>query len=135
MDEDAAVAAVDLIGRTGAREVEVGYLHEDVPAEDAGWHAHAKYRGARVGVEGMRGPVEAVEALARRLLTGAKCRCGALVALSDAGAVAYPGQPLADGTVWDETAIVEAGQCRWTRMGRRWVSACPEPDGREKVAR
>jgi hypothetical protein len=135
MDEDAAVAACDLVGRTGARKLQVGYLHEDVPAEDAGWYAHAQYRGARVTEEDHRGPVEAVEALARRLLTGAKCRCGRLAALTDDGAIAYPGAVLADGTVWDEAAILAAGQCRWTRMGRKWQPSCPEPVGREKVTR
>ena len=128
LDEDAVIAAVDLVGRTGATEIEFGYLHDDVPLEEAGWYAHAQYRGARITEENQRGPAEAVEALARRLLTGGKCvHCGGLVALSDAGAVAYPGAAMADGTVWTEEQIRAAGQCRWTRQGQRWARGCEVP--------
>jgi len=125
LDQDAGVAAVDLIGRTGARELKFGYLHDDVPSEEAGWYAHAQYRGARVTEEDHRGPVEALEALARRLLTGGRCtHCGGLVALSDDGALAYPGSHMADGTVWTEAQIRAAGQCRWTRVGPAWRRGC-----------
>lgn len=83
MDDDALIATVDLIGRTGAKGFEIGYLHEGVPVEEAGWYAHAQYRGARITEENHRGPVEAAEALARQLLTGAMCNhCKKLVALS-----------------------------------------------------
>lgn len=125
-DEDALVAAVDLVGRTGARNFEVGYLHDDVPMADAGWYAHAQYQGARITEEDHRGPVEAAEALARRLLSGAKCaRCGRLVALTDHGAY-FPGEVahLADGTTWTREEAEAAGQCRWTRQGRRWAMGC-----------
>lgn len=127
MDDDAIFAAADLVGRAGAKEFQVGYLHDDVPVEEAGWYAHAQYRGARIGVEDHRGPVEAVEALARRLLDGAECRCGRLVALSDAGAMVYPGAYRPDGTVMTPERVAELaerGQCRWTRKGRHWVGAC-----------
>lgn len=138
MDDDAIVATLDLVGRTGARELQYGYLHEDVPLEQAGWYAHAQYQGVRVTVEDHRGPVEALEALARRLLTGAKCtHCGGLVALGDTGAVAYPGSLIGMGQLqgikdaphaadepWDEETIRAAGQCRWRRMGPKWVRGC-----------
>lgn len=125
LDEDAVVAGADLVGRTGATDFEVGYIHDDVPAEEAGWYAHAKYRGARITTDDHRGPVEAVEALARRLLEGGKCtRCGGVVALSDAGAMVYPTATLADGTRWDLETARAAGMCRWTRNGRRWVAGC-----------
>jgi len=42
LDEDALIAAADLVGRTGATGFEIGYLHDDVPAEKAGWYAHAQ---------------------------------------------------------------------------------------------
>jgi hypothetical protein len=122
LDEDAVVAAADLIGRTGARGFEIGYLHDDVPVAEQGWYAHAQFRGTRITVEGA-GPVEAAEGLARRLLTGGRCRCGGLVALSDSGAVAFGGR-MADGSDWPLEEAAAAGQCRWTRMGNRWVSAC-----------
>lgn len=126
LDDDAIVAAVDLVGRAGAEGFEIGFLHDDVPVEDAGWYAHAQYRGTRIIEEDHRGPTEAAEALARRLLTGAKCRCGRLVALSDGGAVAFPGARMADGSTWSGAEIEAAGQCRWTRQGRRWVRGCED---------
>lgn len=126
LDEDAIIAAIDVVGRSGAREFEIGYLHEDVPPDQAAWWAKAQYRGARISVEDHRGPVEAAEALARRILTGAKCTgCGRLVALSDAGAYAYESTHLTDGTEWTAEQARAAGQCRWTRVGRRWEMGCP----------
>ncbi|MDQ3432039.1 MAG: hypothetical protein M3467_07455, partial [Actinomycetota bacterium] len=57
----------------------------------------------RVTVEDHRSPVEAAEALARRLLDGGVCaHCGRTVSLSTG-----PG-------------------CRWTRMGRTWVRGCAQ---------
>lgn len=128
LDEDAVVAAVELVGRTGATGFEIGYLHDDVPSDRAGWYAHAQYKGARISEEDHRGPTEAADALARRLLTGAKCTgCGGLVALSDAGAIAYPSATLTDGTKWDAKTAVAATQCRWTRAGRHWQKGCQLP--------
>jgi hypothetical protein len=136
LDEDALIAAVDLVGRTGAEGFKVGYL-DDEPGTD--WYAEAQFRGAKVIVEAP-GPVEAAEALARRLMEGGKCvRCGCLIALSDSGAVAHPGRML-DGTTWTAEQAAAAGQCRWTRMGRKWVSACgagqdPPPGERSQPRR
>lgn len=56
MDQDALDAAVDLIGRTGARGFEVGFLGDDAPAAKARWYAHAQYAGARVIAENHPGP-------------------------------------------------------------------------------
>jgi hypothetical protein len=124
LDEDALRACADLVGRTGAKGFQIGYLHEGVPPEQAGWFAHAQYQGARIGVEDKTGPVEAAEALCRRLLTGAQCfHCKRLVALSDHGAIAYNSH-LADGTEWTVEQAAKAGQCRWRRVGPRWVRGC-----------
>jgi hypothetical protein len=102
-DQDALHAGLHLIERTGAKQVEIGYLHEDVPAEQAGWYAYAQYHGARVTAQDHQGPVEAVEALARQLLDGGLCAfCGQKIALGD-----YPGR-----------------RCRWTRHGDEWVRGC-----------
>lgn len=121
----AAEACLELVGRTGARNLEIGYLHDDVPVEQAGWYAHAQYRGARITIENRHGPSQALEALARRLLTGAKCNgCGKLVALSSDGAAFYPDGHLIDGTPWDEGQIRAAGQCRWVLAGTRWEMGC-----------
>lgn len=123
LEDDAIVACTDLVGRTGATNLQVGYLHDNVPVHLAGWYAHAQYRGARITVEDQAGPADALEALARRLLTGAQCRCGKLVALSDHGAVAFDGH-LVDGSPWPIEDAVRAGQCRWRRDGRRWFRGC-----------
>lgn len=104
-DQDALEASLDLVRRSGAGTVEFGYLHDDVPIEEAGWWAHAQYRGARLTVEKERGPVQAVEALARRILTGALCRrCGKPITLADGG----------EG-------------CRWRRSGKKWEPGCGLP--------
>lgn len=125
LDQDAVIAAADLVRRSGAQEFEIGYVHEDVPVEEACWYAQATYKGARLIVENHRGPVEAAEALARRLMTGAKCaHCGGLVALSDRGAVVFERQQMADGTTWGPAQAAKAGQCRWRRVGDTWQRGC-----------
>lgn len=101
MNEDVVVACVDLIGRAGASGFEMGYLHDDVPIEEAGWYAHAQYRGARITVEDHRSPTGAALALAERMLRGATCRCRQPVTLSDGG----------EG-------------CRWRLIGKRWEPSC-----------
>jgi hypothetical protein len=129
--EDAVVACADLIGRAGARGFEIGYLHDDVPAELAGWYAHATFRGARITVEDQPGPVQAAEGLARRILTGGQCRCGKLTALDSSGAVAFE-STLVNGERWTPEMAIAAGQCLWRRVGRRWEPSCPVPEGRSR---
>lgn len=121
---DAVLAAADLVSRSGATGFDVGFLHDDVPISQAGWWATARYQGARICVEDQPGPVEAMEALALRILTGARCRCGRLVALSDLGAVIGTGQVMADGKPWTPELAAAAGQCRWRRRGARWIRGC-----------
>lgn len=100
-NEDMVIACVDLVGRCGASGFEIGYLHDDVPVEEAGWHASAQFRGARILVEDHHSPTGAALALAERLLRGAACRCRQPVTLSD-------------------------GQqgCRWRLVGNRWEPGC-----------
>lgn len=128
LDEDAMVAAIDLVQRSGASECTYGYLHDNVPIEEAAWWAEARYSGARIIAEGHRGPVEALEALARKLLTGAMCsHCRALIALGDDGAVVYPGSARNDGSVWTDEEIRRVRrlpQCRYRRVGPKWVRGC-----------
>ncbi len=130
MLESAVVACADLVGRTGAREFEIGFLHDDVPVEDAAWWASAKFRGARVQVDNHVHPAAAAMALAVKLLTGAECRCGKLVALSDAGATVFRDATMADGSKWSAAQAAAAGQCRWRLVGQRWEPSCPVPAGR-----
>lgn len=100
-DQDALFAAIGLVKRSGGASFELGYLHDDVPIEEAGWWAAVHFRGARLTVENEKGPVQAAEALARRLLDGALCRrCGKPIRLGDG-----------EG-------------CRWTRQGVEWVPGC-----------
>ncbi len=123
-DKEALMAATELVGRTGAREFTLGYVHDDVPVDQAAWYAFASYRGARITEENHAGPVQAAEALARRLLTGAKCKCGKLVALSGDGAVAFRNPRMSDGSEFPVEEARRAGLCRWKREGEHWVSAC-----------
>lgn len=116
LDDDAverAVAAVDVLGRSGARNVEFGYLHDDQPVELADWWATATYRGTKVTVEHQRGPVEALDKLTRRLLDGGTCvGCGQRVSLYSR----------------------RAG-CMWTRRGDEWVRSCDGKGAQRKAAR
>ena len=82
------IAAVDLIGRTGAREFQLGHLEEDVPIPLARWYAHAQYQGARITVDEQADPIVAVEGLAARLVNGGMCtHCGARTVLDRAGSI------------------------------------------------
>jgi hypothetical protein len=128
--EAAVVACADLVGRTGARSFEIGYLHDNVPVDEANWWASAIYRGARIQVDGHIHPAAAATALAVKILTGAKCRCGKLVALSDDGAIAFSKITMADGSRWSAEQAAAAGQCRWRLIGQQWKPSCPAPEQR-----
>jgi hypothetical protein len=116
------------VGRTGAGQFEMGYLNDEPPHH---WFAHAMFQGARIQVQGHDGPAQAAMALAQKLLTGAKCRCGRLVALRPGGAVAFGTARMADGTRWSAADAAKAGQCRWKLIGARWQPSCPEPAQRQ----
>ena len=107
LDEDALVAIADLVGRTGATDFKIGYLHDDVPASEAGWYAYAQYTGARISQDDLPGPVEAANALAERLLRGAACKCGRN----------------------SEVGGDDPDLCHWRRVGPRWYSGCEEAPG------
>jgi hypothetical protein len=122
------IATVDLVGRTGATGLDIGYLHDDVPPDQADWYASVQYKGARIIVERQRGPIEALEELGKRLLTGAQCHhCKGLVALSPFGALAF-NSTLADGRRWTVEDAKKAPQCLWKREGRHWVGGCATGD-------
>jgi hypothetical protein len=124
-DGDAVKACADLVGRTGAKSFECGYVRENVPADRAGWWATAVYKGAKLTAEDKASPAEACDALAERLLSGAQCQhCKGLVALTDEGAFAYRSAVLATGQRWDAEDAAKAPQCRWTRTGARWERGC-----------
>jgi hypothetical protein len=105
------IACVDLVGRAGARESEIGWdcphvpdVSDDHNCAQVAWHATATYRGARIMVDRHRSPSAAALALAERLLSGATCRCRRPVSLSD-----------------------QRGGCRWRLVGQRWEPGCSAP--------
>jgi hypothetical protein len=103
IDEDMVMACAHLVERAGASGFEIGYLHDDVPVEEAGWYAVAFYQGARITADDHKSPALAAYALAVRLLTGAQCRCGKPVSLGDGKG------------------------CRWKLTGARWEPGCDVP--------
>lgn len=132
LDVDAVVAVADLVGRSGAKDFEIGWLNdEDDPAyaeRGAEWWCKAQYRGKRLSVEGFVRPDDAATALAVELLRGAKCRCGRLVRLNgEDAAFAHLDVEMADGTRWTAQEAAAAGQCEWSREGQKWEPSCPKP--------
>lgn len=122
LDYDRLDAAVSLIGRTGATELQFGHLNDPVEDRDAfaergpQWWAHARYSGTRITAEDHADPIEAIEALALRLLRAGRCAwCGNAVTL-DGVPEDVVGVRLADGTT--------LGTCRWRRDGNRWDRGC-----------
>lgn len=102
--QDAALAIADLCHRTGATQLEVGYLHDDVPNSKAGWYAHAQFRGVRVIYESSVGPIDACDGLARHLLEGGGCtHCDRRITLLSSG---------------------RSRRCRYRRIGSRWERSC-----------
>lgn len=100
VDQDAVVAIAELVGRSGGRGFEIGYVNDDPPHL---WYAQAKYRGERIIAEGKDDPAEAADALARKILDGGQCaHCRRTVRLSDG----------------------RGDVCRWTRMGATWKRGC-----------
>jgi len=122
--DDILTAALEVIPRTGATALEVGYLHDDVPIELAGWYASASWRGTRITVEDQPHPAAAVDGLARRLMDGGKCtHCGRLVTLDPAGGWASD-RTLVDGSPWLAEQQAAAGVCAWHRDGPTWRRGC-----------
>lgn len=118
MNDDIITACADLVGRAGAREFEIGHIHDDVPVEEAGWYAHATYQGARIQAQDHRSPTAAALALAERILSGGLCRCGRTVTLSD-------GQP---GSA--RVPMAAAGCALGARVRR-----AADPDGQDHARR
>lgn len=112
-DEQALFASVNLIGRSGAKEFQFGWLDDDVPIEEARWWAKARWGGEILTEENHVGPVEAADALARRVMDGGMCvHCQRKISLGQA-------QP---------------DVCVWHREDDQWVRGCldefPETDVR-----
>ncbi len=105
-DVEMLVAAVDVLGRSGARYFEVGYLDDNVPAYKALWWAKARYDGRVVMVEDKPGPDFAAEALARRVLDGGLCtHCRKVIRV-------------------DAPRSERHRVCRYRRVGPVWKRGC-----------
>lgn len=119
VDHDVTIAAIDVIGRMGAKDVEVGYLDEDAPtAAGARWWATAHWNGTKILAENHTGPDVALDALARQLLDGGHCtHCGQRIRL---------GAP-------PRRAAKIRGVCFWRRTGDRWIRSCRVPEGARRI--
>jgi len=103
IDASSVRAAANLVGRTGARELEIGYLHDDVPSHLAGWYAIATYKGAKVIVEDQPHPVVALRKLALKLIEGGACTyCLRTVS----------------------TRRIDRDTCYWQIINMRWERGC-----------
>jgi len=100
VNEDVVRAAAHLADRSGAKEFELGYTDDTPPR----WWASITFQGTKVHTDGHPTPSGAALALSERILTGAVCRCGQPVALSD-----------------------RASGCRWRLEGARWAPGCDAP--------
>jgi hypothetical protein len=97
-ESDRVLASVHVVERSGGREHQLG-------ADDHGrWWASALFKGARIMVDGYADPANAADALVRRLLHRAACKCGRVVTLAP-----------------------RANACLWRREGPRWVAGCTAP--------
>jgi hypothetical protein len=71
------VAAVELIGHTGARGFEIAFDDECGAPEKVMWHATATYQGAKVWSRHYPYPAQAAEELLVKLMNGGLCKkCG-----------------------------------------------------------
>jgi hypothetical protein len=102
-------ALVDLCRKCGAAALELGYLHDDVPVEEAGWWASVQYAGTRITVDDHTSPEAACEALAKKVLNGGMCRCGRT-------AVTDNRPPRRGGRL-----------CRWRLLDGVWAAGCDAP--------
>lgn len=104
-DEDEYEALSRLVDRSGATEFEFGTMNTDAERiEDAEWYAQSKWRGHRIATGTHRHPSGAIGEMTMLMLTGARCKCGEPVTLSDR----VPG-------------------CRWHRTGPQWIPGCDAP--------
>lgn len=108
LDRPRLLAAVELVGRAAARQLELGWESDDGPRPGE-WYASAFYKGARVTVEKQEGPDAAVEALAFKLMDGGECvHCGRLLFVAGVG---YR---------WGG----DSEPCTWYRRGEHWLRGC-----------
>lgn len=109
----ALVEAVEMVGRTGAKSFELGYLVDDPPPGVANWYASAEYRAGTMTTDLHVSPIDAARQLAELLQDGARCRyCGRRISWGDRPA------NNARRRRW----------CWWRRVGGKWKRGCPGND-------
>ena len=89
IEQKAVLAAADLVGRSGARRFEFGYLNaQGLAFERDGpmWWASAIFKGRRLGVEGQPSPGMACTLLVGQIIDGGQCtKCGEVSTVSGDG--------------------------------------------------
>lgn len=124
LDTPEILAAAEMAFRSGGQEFEIGWLHDDVPAEQRAWYAHATYQGTRLRVDGLPGPGAAAATFVSRVLDGGQCQlCGKLSTTDPARALGGD-KTLLNGKQWTQADQVKAGICVWRRQGPHWVEGC-----------
>lgn len=113
--EDAAKAIADLCHRSGARQLEIGWLYDEDDVEyatrGACWWAKAQYRGARIIAEDHDNPASAADHLAAQILDGGRCQF-------------CQHATQAAATALGELVPARGGPCLWRRDGDTWVAGC-----------
>jgi hypothetical protein len=105
--EEGMMAAIDAIARSGAKELEVGHLDDDVPSHLARWYATATYHGAKQSSQDHPDPLTAAEGLMAKLIVGGRCvACGQRIILK--------------GWAGD----TKPKRCVWHRVATTWVPGC-----------
>lgn len=118
--QDCVTAIADLAGRSGARELEIGWLRDpDEPEFEklgAGWYVSVFYKGLRLTVDEQPTPAHACDGVAHKLLDGgtcAHCLKQTTTAQTPLGTYEHGASPPAG-----------EGVCVWYRDGAKWVRGC-----------
>lgn len=117
------LAHADLIGRTGAKAIEVAYVEDDDAEPDSArsWWAAAQHKGTKTHVEGYPDPAGALTGLVLKLIGGGECAaCHRRIRPVPAGDphVTAAKHPRLTRCVW---AIVFAPEGSW------WQAGCGAP--------
>jgi hypothetical protein len=103
-DLDAVIAAVDVVGRSGGKHFEIGYLDDEEPHR---WYATATYQGAKAIGEHPTSPDKAADLFAYKVLHGGQCtHCRRTINVHPSRRHRPP------------------GQCVWRRRGDSWIRGC-----------
>ena len=92
------VACAGLLGRAGAKDMELGYTGDD---DNPRWYVQARYQGTRLIAQDHASPATACQELVHTLLRSALCRCGRRV-----------------------TFAYKSGRCLWRLVVDRWEPGC-----------